>query len=60
MAASFGASVARDKDPRDLRRREVIADVGKGLLVSRMVHGKVERVEEGYRGRRSRRWSSLF
>ncbi|KUJ17813.1 uncharacterized protein LY89DRAFT_669100 [Mollisia scopiformis] len=59
MAASFGASVARDKDPRDLRRREIVMDVGKGLAVSRLVHGRVERVEDGYR-RRGRRWSSSF
>lgn len=60
MAASFGASYARDEDPRDLRRRDVVVDVGKGLVVSRLVHGRVERVEDGYRGRRGRRWSSSF
>ncbi|KAE8446222.1 hypothetical protein EG329_012447 [Mollisiaceae sp. DMI_Dod_QoI] len=61
MAASFGASYARDKDPHDLRRREIIADVGKGLIVSRLVHGRVERVEDRDRGGRwDRRWSSSF
>jgi hypothetical protein len=61
MAASFGASYARDEDPRDMRRRDVVLDVGKGLVVSRLVHGRAERVEDGYRGRRrGRRWSSSF
>jgi hypothetical protein len=59
MAATFASSYARDRDPEDVRRREVIADVGTGLVVSRLVHGSSRRINEDYeRGRgRGRRWS---
>ena len=57
MAASFASSYARDRDPEDVRRREVVADVGTGLVVSRLVHGSSRRIEENYQMPGGRRWS---
>jgi hypothetical protein len=45
MAASFASSYARDRNREDVRRREVVADVGTGLVVSRLVHGPSRRIE---------------
>jgi hypothetical protein len=61
MAASYAASRSRDRDPENFSRREVFADVGTGLLVTRVVHGSSRRVEEDERlGRRGRRWSYCY
>ena len=61
MASSFGASYSRDRDPATFRRRDVIADVGTGLLISRLVHGSSRRIGEDYRRRRRRRrWSYCY
>jgi len=60
MATSFGASITRDKDERDGRGIDAVMDVGKGLLVSRLVHGRVRRLDESEEARRRRRWSSSF
>jgi hypothetical protein len=55
MAASFASSYARDRNREDVRRREVVADVGTGLVVSRLVHGPSRRIEEDYQRGRKRR-----
>ena len=60
MAASFAASRSRDRDPEDFRKHELVADVGTGLLVSRLVHGSSRRLEEDERARRRRRWSYCY
>jgi hypothetical protein len=60
MAASFASSYARDRDREDVRRREVVADVGTGLVVSRLVHGSSRRIEEDYQRGRERRWSYWY
>jgi len=60
MAASFAASRSRDRDPDDVRRHEVVADVGTGLLVSRFVHGSSRRLEEDEKVTRGRRWSYCY
>ena len=61
MAASYAASRSRDGDPDYFRRREVVTDVGTGLLVSRLVHGSSRRLEEDERlVRRGRRWSYCY
>ena len=61
MAASFGATYSRDRDPNDTHGVEVIADVGTGLLVNRLVHGSSRRIEEDRRGtKRERRWSHAY
>lgn len=41
LAASYGASLSRDKDPEDVTGLQSAIDVGKGLAVSRMVHGRL-------------------
>jgi hypothetical protein len=51
MAASFASSYARDRDREDARR-EVVADVGTGLVVSRPAHGSSRRIEEDYQSAR--------
>lgn len=62
-AAAYGASYARERDRDDegVRGREVVADVGAGLVVNRLVHGSVRRLEgrdrESEGGRERRRWS---
>ncbi|KAH7309267.1 hypothetical protein BKA65DRAFT_519524 [Rhexocercosporidium sp. MPI-PUGE-AT-0058] len=56
-AASFGSTYARERNPVDYRMREVVADVGTGVLVSRLVYGKARR-EDGRRpDSGSRRWT---
>lgn len=61
MAASAAAVYARDRDPDDFRARAVVADVGTGLLVSRLVHGSARRIEDDERaGRSGRRWSYCY
>lgn len=61
MAASYAASRSRDRNPDNVKRHEVIADVGTGLLVSRLVHGSSRRLEENERlARRGRRWSYCY
>lgn len=56
MAASYAASRSRDRDPGKSRKWEAAVDVGKGLLVSELVHGSARRLEEdedtARRGRR--------
>ncbi|KAH9213305.1 hypothetical protein DL95DRAFT_506849 [Leptodontidium sp. 2 PMI_412] len=47
-AASFGSTYVRERDPVDYRMREVVADVGTGVLVSRLVYGRAKR-ESGRR-----------
>ena len=70
-AASFGATLGRDREKErgeelgrgdtGMRMREVVVDVGTGVLVSRLVYGRVRGGEEDERGRRPdgerRRWS---
>jgi len=61
MAASFGATYSRDRDPDHTNGVEVIADVGTGLLVNRLVLGSSRRIEEDRRGtKRERRWSHVY
>ena len=60
MAASYAASRSRDRDPDNFRRREVVADVGTGLFVSRLVYGSSRRLEEDERVQRGRRWSYCY
>jgi hypothetical protein len=60
MAASFAASRSRDRDPDDVRGHEVVADVGTGLLVSRLLHGSSRRLEEDEKVTRGRRWSYCY
>ncbi|KAG0650129.1 hypothetical protein D0Z07_2913 [Hyphodiscus hymeniophilus] len=52
MAASYAASRSRDGNPDDFRPREVVVDVGTGLLVSRLVHGSKRRLEDDERAKR--------
>ena len=70
-AASFGARLGRDREREiegglgrrmdGMRMREMVVDVGTGVLVSRLVYGRVRGGEEHERGRRPegerRRWS---
>jgi hypothetical protein len=61
MAAAYAASRSKDRDPGYFRSMEVVADVGTGLLVSRLVHGSSRRLEEDERRtRRGRRWSYCY
>jgi hypothetical protein len=46
MAASFGSNYWKSKGVEKLRTRDVVADVGTGLLVSRLVHGSAKKMEE--------------
>ena len=60
MAATYAASWSRDRDLR-YRKREVVADVGTGLLINRLVHGSSRRLEEDERlARKGRRWSYCY
>ncbi|OWP04195.1 hypothetical protein B2J93_674 [Marssonina coronariae] len=56
-AASFGATYLRDRDAEEYPMREVLADVGTGVLVSRLVYGRA--VEKLNRARK-RRWSHRY
>jgi hypothetical protein len=62
MAATYGASRSRDRNPDDYRARDVVVDVGTGLLVNRLVHGSSRRLEEEeeQQRRRGRRWSYCY
>jgi hypothetical protein len=61
MAASFGASYSRNQDRADYRRRDVVVDIGTGILVSQLVHGSSRQMEKSQRAsRRKRRWSFCY
>ncbi|EKD20107.1 hypothetical protein MBM_02059 [Drepanopeziza brunnea f. sp. 'multigermtubi' MB_m1] len=64
VAASLGATYLRGRDAEEYRMREVVADVGTGVLVSRLVYGnphrgdsEEEEEERPVGGMRKRRWS---
>ncbi|CZT42085.1 uncharacterized protein RSE6_01924 [Rhynchosporium secalis] len=52
-AATFGATYLREREPRDYRMREVVSDVGTGILVSGLVYGKAR----DSRPSEKRRWT---
>ncbi|KAI9051723.1 hypothetical protein LZ554_004763 [Drepanopeziza brunnea f. sp. 'monogermtubi'] len=64
VAASLGATYLRERDAEEYKMREVVADVGTGVLVSRLVYGnphrgdsEEEEEERPVGGMRKRRWS---
>lgn len=62
VAASFGASLSRGKNSDHVTVLQSAMDVGKGLAVSRMVHGRLG-ATNGNKGEREgdvRRWSLRF
>ncbi|KAL2066025.1 hypothetical protein VTL71DRAFT_2096 [Oculimacula yallundae] len=54
-AATFGATYLRERDAEDYRMREVVADVGTGVLVSGLVYGSARGEERGSRSRTAER-----
>ncbi|CZR68218.1 uncharacterized protein PAC_18117 [Phialocephala subalpina] len=62
VAASYGASLSRHKDPGEVTGLQSAIDVGKGLAVSRLVHGRMSAQNDEAVGRPGdvRRWSSRF
>ncbi|KAF8851271.1 hypothetical protein BDZ45DRAFT_154794 [Acephala macrosclerotiorum] len=60
VAASYGASLSRGKDPDDVTGLQSAIDVGKGLAVSRLVHGRMSANANQRRSGDVRRWSSRF
>jgi len=63
MAAAAGTSYIRGKRESD-QPRDMVVDVGTGLLVTRLVHGSSKRIEERGEGRgrekKRRRWSHAY
>jgi hypothetical protein len=65
MAAAAGTSYIRGKRESD-QPRDMVVDVGTGLLVTRLVHGSSKHIEERGAGmgrgreKKRRRWSHAY